>query len=209
MKVFYTAVSDNPKTGNIPQQFIGGTREESLRSCTGCALLRTKNNCYAQGGMTAVGHTQIINAHKRGKDYSLKNALKHRSKTAKCVRFGAIGDPSAINYNRLISHIIAIKKAGLKILGFTHFWRTCNQGLRKYLLASADDWQGVKDAVEQGWRTALYVQKDWQNGAKKGVLDGVRFARCPSQTRKIPCNDCKLCSLQVEHRVQAIIFNIH
>ena len=50
--VLYTSQSENRKTGNIPQQYIGTSREESRDSCRGCPLL--ERVCYAQNG--TVGH---------------------------------------------------------------------------------------------------------------------------------------------------------
>ena len=42
MQSNWTATSRNPKTGNIPNQWIGKTKEETAESCGNCPLLPSK-----------------------------------------------------------------------------------------------------------------------------------------------------------------------
>ena len=91
----WTPTTSNEKTGPVPTMYVGRTREESLSSCIGCKQLEDKT-CYAQFGTPAIGHSSIMNASKRGKDYSLKRALKESKRVAKMARFTGTGDLTAM-----------------------------------------------------------------------------------------------------------------
>ena len=201
----WTGRSSNRKTGDIPQQFIGLSREESKASCTGCPLLADKS-CYAHFGSEAWGHSAMIKASARGKDYSLDNALSKRAKTAKYVRLGAIGDP-CVTPIRAIAQ--TVKSFGLGLLSYTHFWRD-NQDLKALAMASCDQWTDVVDAVKMGFRATLHVKPEWlKTNGTKGSINGVKFAQCPNQTHGTTCNDCGLCDPTRTLTVPVIIFQEH
>ena len=208
MKVFYVGRSANRKTGDMPQQFIGGTRAESKKSCVGCKLLDNKT-CYAQFYTEAWAHSGII---KRAayKDYSLKQALKKRSPNAKYFRMGSIGDPSGINNTTLKRAETLVKKAGLGIINFTHFWRTRGSHLIGRAMASCDSFSDAYAAVKAGWRATIVVPQNFidKNGTK-GVFKGLRWALCPYQSHGTQCNDCGLCDGSRKELLPIIVFKEH
>lgn len=222
--VQYTSKTKNTKTGPVITQFIGATRDESRDSCNGCPLLADKT-CYAQFGSPAMGHVAILKAHKRGKDYSLENVLQARKPETKYVRFGAIGDPSAVDAEVLVNHAETARKEGLGVLGYTHHWRK-NPALKGQLMASCDPvregdtWNisSAVDAVNEGWKAALHIDPDAPvfNGktiheAPQGKVEGKKYFLCPAQRAgsTVQCNDCGLCDVQKKTSVEIIVFVEH
>lgn len=212
MQVYYTPQSNNRKTGNIIQQFIGKNLEESRKSCEGCELLKNKT-CYSQFGSVSWGMRAIEKAVKKGKDYSLKNALKNKHKESKYVRFGTIGDSSSIRNNVMFSAEKQIRKAGLGILNYTHFWKTKGKHLIKRAMASCDSWEDVLVAIKRGWRTTLIQTPDFlkKNGTH-GKYKEHKWLVCPAQSfknKRITCNSCGLCDASKTHLTPIIIFLKH
>lgn len=205
MKALYTAKSDNVKTGNIPQQFVGETRELSKESCTGCPLL--EKVCYAQNGTEAYfGHNSVIRTDKKGKDHSLKYALDHRAKSAKYFRLGAIGDPSAIEDILVIGE--KIREYGLGVLSYTHFWNNRGEFLKGEAMASCDTWEEAEDATNKRWRATIHVD---ELPVKQGKTEqGKRYTLCPAQRtdNRIKCNDCGLCDAKLD-AAEIIVFLNH
>lgn len=205
MQSLWTSRSANRKTGDIPQQFIGSTREESKASCTGCPLLADRT-CYSHFGTEAWGHTTMIKASSRGKDYSLETALAQRAVSAKYVRMGAIGDPASTPVKTITRKV---RKLGLGVLCYTHFWATRGKGLKGLAMASCDTWAQVKTAVRSGWRAAIHVEPAWlETHGTHGKLDGIRFTQCPNQTHGVQCNECGLCDA-ARPVVDVIVFQNH
>jgi len=216
MKALYTSKSNNVKTGNIPQQFIGETRELSKESCSGCPLLKPKINengepeeipCYAQNGTEGYfGHNSVIRANKNGKDYTLDNALKNRAKTAKYVRLGSIGDPSAVEDVLEVGQ--TIREEGLGVLSYTHFWDSRGEFLKGEAMASCDTWEEAEEATNRGWRATVHVDKLEQKQGKTET--GKRFTLCPAQRtdNRIKCNDCGLCDAKRD-AAEIIVFLNH
>ena len=206
----YVSKSKNRKTGNIIQQFIGKTRDESKATCDSCPLLvmkgdkaegdKDQTSCYSQYGSEGWAHTIMIKAKERGKDYSLKNALANRSSDSKYVRFGVIGDASGINPKVIARDEKMVRDAGLGVLNYTHFWKIRSNEktpkgahLKGRAMASVDSWADAKRAVQEGWRAFLHVPKiDKLQGKTE---DGHSFTKCPAQRtdNKITCNNCGLC----------------
>jgi hypothetical protein len=202
-QILYTASSDNVKTGPIPQQYIGNTVEQSIESCKGCVLLKDKT-CYAQHGTVKwFGFNHILNS---GKDYSLYTALKNRNPLAKYARFGTLGDSSAIPKGIFLKHFETVRISGLKILNYTHFWKTRGKHLINTALASCDKWEQTVEAADLGWRTSLWVDK---LTATHGKYKGLRWFQCPFQTHAIKCNDCGLCDPENRYIAPIVVFKKH
>lgn len=205
--LYYVARSCNQKTGDIPQQFVGATRDESRATCQGCPLLDTI--CYAQNGTEAYfGHRQIIKTAATGKDYSIEQALKKRNKRSKYVRFGAIGDPSAIEPETYTKHERMVRESGMGLLSYTHFWKSRGQHLKGRAMASCDTWEEAEEATDQGWRAAVHVPALDKPQGK--TASGKRYTLCPAQrTRnRIQCNDCGLCDA-TKQAAEIIVFLNH
>jgi len=207
-EALYVAQSGNRKTGDIPQQFIGATRQDSLESCGGCPLL--EQVCFAQNGTEAWAHGQIIRALARGKDYSLAQALEYRDKDAAYVRFGAIGDPSALEPAQYFADEHACREAGLGVISYTHFWkssgpRSRGRHLKGHAMASCDTWQEAQTAVNRGWRATVHVKR--LHALQGKTTQGARFTLCPAQRthNRIQCNDCGLCDA-TKRAAEIIVF---
>ncbi len=195
----WTGTTTNTKTGDIPTLWVGTTRKESLASCEGCPL-RPKSeggngSCYAQGGTPAMGHASMIKALNRGKDYSLRQALKTAKRSAKMARFGAIGDPGALPMAYLSKAIKAVRSIGLDVVGYTHHWRV-KPDLAGVFMASCDDLSEVDAALDAGFRAAVVLP--WDHEGKFTTPNGATGIVCPameteSKGRKVTCNDCRLC----------------
>lgn len=188
---YYTPTSSNRKTGNIPHQFIGQTRQESKGTCQGCALLETI--CYAHKGTDAMAHASIIRAAQKGKDYSLARALAKRDAQARFVRFGTIGDPSGIDPEAYQTAEQACRDEGLGVLSYTHFWGSRGAHLKGHAMASCDSWDQAEQATSQGWRAAVHVPTLAQPQGQ--TASGTRYTLCPAQRteNRVQCNDCGLC----------------
>lgn len=211
-KIFYTARSHNKKTGDIPTQWIGGDLGETKKTCSGCALL--DKICYSINGTPGYfGFPAILRAAKKGfKKYTIMEALQGRNNHANFVRFGAIGDPSAIAKKLYTYHYNMIKKAGLQIISYTHFPWSRGSHLKGKALASCDTVDGAKLAVDAGWRTTVHLDNI---EPLQGKVDGkYSYTVCPAQRgyktlgkrnnqrinpaynkryEGITCNDCGLC----------------
>lgn len=221
----YTSKSLNKKTGNIIQQFIGKSRDESKATCKGCPLLKIKRDkaeadkgqatCYSQNGTESWAHSHMIRTLERGKDYSLRHALDHRDKESRYVRFGVIGDASGIDPKKLTRDEQTVRDAGLGVLNYTHFWKIRGKEktpkgahLKGHAMASVDTWEDAKRAVREGWRAFLHVPKI--KTLQGRTAEGYSFTKCPAQrtNNKVTCNKCGLCD-GTKKAVDIIIINDH
>lgn len=220
MNVLYTPTSSNAKTGNIPQQWIGKSIEESRQSCRGCPLLAgtrrqpdSENTrlrlfglrCYAHYGQSAAGYRAMLRRYRqKPHEYTLRHALTYSLRTAKYVRFAAIGDPSAIPPSTFKRHYRMIRRAKLGVLCYTHFWRTRGAWLRPYSLASVDTVKQAYRALQQGWRRVA-IHLDDASDAKR-LMPDLNTMQCPQELDLVQCNNCGLCDVQHKTRIQVIVF---
>ena len=203
----YIGRSTNAKTGDIPQQYIGATVEQARSSCHGCPLLLPTTRrphgstfrqrvfgfgCYAWRGYVAQGFRHMARAFARGKDYSLTTALANTLRSARYIRFGALGDPSAVDPDVLLAHEQHVRAAGLGILSYTHFWHSRGAHLKGRALASCETWLEAELAVSLGWRVALHVES---LGKSQGRTEqGSTYLLCLWEgTHPRQCNACGLC----------------
>jgi hypothetical protein len=221
--ISYTHKSINKKTENIPQQWIGSDRIEGTGTCTICPLFQTRT-CYSWFGTSYFGFASTRSAIKRGKDRTLKRALKLYNKKAKYFRFGTIGDPGSIARDVYEKHDSEVRKQGLGVLSYTHHWYLPHaKFLRGLAIASCDTWKDVTDAIKDSWRVAWHIDKDKKffNGSSiiekpKGIVNGLRYALCPAQYEEflgknngVHCNSCGLCDAKKRHNIDIIIFAEH
>ena len=192
MKILFTARSRNAKTGDVPTAWIGATLEESRRSCKGCEQL-DRGTCYAQFGQVAVGMRSIERSAtaKPAAHYTIRRALAARHKSARMVRFSALGDCARADRRQLQRAFAATKRAGLAIVGYTHFWQD-HPEIRGQLMASCDDFTAARAANAAGWRAAIIAPAGTTGTI---TIDGVRAIECPAVAatrhgKKYTCNDC-------------------
>lgn len=101
------------------------------------------------------------------------------------VRLGAYGDPAAVPYEvwqELLSNADGWT-------GYTHQWRTCDQRLKQFCMASVED-EGLRATAKAlGWRTYRTAPVD-AAPATSEVL-------CPASEEadhKVVCADCLYCN---------------
>ena len=190
----YAPSYTNIKTGECIAQYVGTTREESLATCKGCELLGTveeKGPCYSQWGTVAWSHSSMIRSHSQGRnDYSFEGAIQRDKKSkAQFIRLGAIGDPSATSKKE----IAKIRKYGLPVIGYTHFWEGRGSHLRDICLASCGSVEEADLAVAKGWRATIIVPKDYDTPVSFSPKNN-RIVLCVNaQNKRFKCADCLLC----------------
>jgi len=203
-KMIWVGTSKNPKTGNIPQGYVGQTRDIAKKSCEGCPLLDTA--CYHWKGSSQMGHGAMTRGHaKNPEKYTLENALNNSVRSANYVRGAVGGDPSAIDRETVQSYHDEIQEFGLKgLILYTHFASGKGSHLKGLAMASCD-LPEADQHINNGWRVAAVLPMKME-GVKKfkdvPVWDGRDFTTpegkkvviCPAQTKRgVDCNNCGLC----------------
>ncbi len=100
------------------------------------------------------------------------------------VRLGAYGDPAAVPLRvwKLICGVAS------QWTGYTHQWRSCDQELRHYCMASVETANQREQAVTMGWRT-------FRVRLAQEALEEGEFA-CPAseeEGRRLTCEECGAC----------------
>jgi len=191
------ARSRNAKTGDVPTVWVGRSLEESRASCAGCALLAS-GDCYAQYGSPSFAISSARRAATRSKSwrkYTIHRALRDRATNARFVRFSALGDVARAEKRQVIEALDATRKAGLAVVGYTHFHREARaRYLRGVLMASVSGESEARDANARGWRAAVFMPQGTTGTIRNG--DGSIFAvECPAIAaarygKTFTCNDC-------------------
>lgn len=200
----WTVSTSNRKTGVIPTQYVGRTRDETWASCEGCALRPDADGgCYAWGGNSVRGANSIQKAAAAGKPATLAEVLERAPRSAKCVRFGAIGDPARVKVETLLADIDLARSEGFKVLGYTHHWRTQPRTgvLRNVFLASCETLEQAEEAQARGWLVSV---------AGPESVEGM--VTCPHYKRpEIQCNRCGLCDVPTLRRTgfKGVVFPAH
>jgi hypothetical protein len=200
----WTVSVGNDKTGAIPTQYVGRTKQQTWDSCGGC-FLRPDNGggCYAWGGNVSRGANSVRKAADRGKPVDLPTVLDRTPRSAKCARFGAIGDPSKVKREKLLTDVELVRSVGLKVLGYTHHWKgePVTGVLRNTFLASCETIEQAVEAANRGWLVAL-----------AGPIYAEGMVTCPNYTRpEIQCNRCGLCDVPTLRRTKfdGVVFPAH
>jgi len=200
----WTVSVSNEKTGIIPTQYVGTSREESLASCRGCNLSpEAEGGCYAWGGRASRGANSVRRAYQNGRPSTLADAIARAPRSARCVRFGAIGDPARVDRAEILANIELARAEGFKVLGYTHHWREepVTGVLRRNFLASCETLQQAEEARSRGWLVSV-----------AGPLSVAGMATCPNYKRpEIQCNRCGLCDVPTLTRTgfKGIVFPAH
>lgn len=207
--MLWVGQSKNSKTGNIPQGYVGATREETRKSCEGCPML--DNGCYHWQGLPRAAQAAMQRAYKNEPErYSLAHALDNSSRMARYGRGAVGGDTWVFDRATVIGWIDQAKTAGLKgLLLYTHFAADKGAHLKGLALASVHTPAEADDRIREGWRAAMvapYKTKDskrqrlkdvpvW-NGETITTPDGHKGIVCPAQHKRVDCNSCGLCDAQ-------------
>ncbi len=144
--------SDNRATGPMIQCWI--LREDvdpvtaertgqDASVCGDCAL--RGNGCYV---ILHQAPLQVWRAYHAGYYPSFQKKHAHLFRGRE-VRVGAYGDPAAVP-TRVWERVLRLAGAHT---GYTHQWRTCDQALRQWLMASVETPEQLQEARVLGWRT--------------------------------------------------------
>ena len=205
--------SNNDKTGPMAQLIImrsdmhpidavntGG--DESV--CGSCPARKTKDNwCYVLVGKPV---SQVYKAYKNGK-YP-KGAFKDLIQNRWSFRHGSYGNPSALPYEVNEEIFEALAAAGKLWTAYEHEWRTCDQRLSKYVMASCETPEGAAEAIEKGWRPYLACLPDEVDSSVKSL----GLVRCPYRLHdpSTPqCAECKMCSGHSHKMTAGIVAPVH
>lgn len=148
--------TDNPKLGDMIPIWImrrdipptlAARIGEDYSICGDCKH-RDLNSCYVN---LHHGPLNVYNAFHRDRYLDLSDntpqAIEYLK--GKSLRFGAYGDPACISTN-LWSELAAIANTQTS---YTHAWKTCDPGLKRYCMASCDTAKEKIEAQALGWRT--------------------------------------------------------
>ena len=200
----WTVSVGNEKTGAIPTQYVGLTRDETWDSCEGCNLRPdAQGGCYAWNGNSSRGANSVRKATEKGRPADLTSVLTRTPRSAKAVRFGAIGDPSRVDRSTLYADVKLARERGFKVLGYTHMWlrEPHNGKLKEHLLASCETMAQAETALAKGWLVTV---------AGPAKVPGM--VTCPHYARpEIQCNRCGLCDVPTLKRTgyKGVVFPAH
>jgi hypothetical protein len=197
--ILWAPTSRNVKTGNVPTAWVGETRTECRESCRGCPLAPADvggdGSCYSHSGSPAIAASSIRKAAARGRDKSLIAAIRGAARSARMVRYTAIGDGGRVAPGVADRIASTVRDAGLQLVGYTHHWRDAlvSADWRGRLMASVDNLADADAALAAGWRAAAVVPED--QPARGTTPGGARYVVCPAQVTdgRVTCNDCRLC----------------
>jgi len=197
--ILWAATSSNVKTGNVPTAWVGATRDACRESCRGCPLapkdVGGNGACYSHSGSPAIAHNSIRKAAAAGKDRTLTAAIRGAARSARMLRYTAIGDGGRTAPGVAARIVEAARAARLQLVGYTHHWREAAVAAewRGRLMASVESMTDADAALAAGWRAAVVVPVD--TPSRGTTPNGARFVVCPAQTSdgRVTCNDCRLC----------------
>lgn len=189
IRVFLTGRSArrsvNRKTGEVLQTYIllrdtdpvGGVKSGADEAiCGDCVHRSSPRTCYVNVGQAPL-------AIYRGKHVVVPNI--NEIAAGHIVRLGAYGDPAAVPFG--IWQLLLDKAEGW--LGYTHQWRSCDQRLKQYCMASVDSLTEYDEAHRLGWR-CFFVGRSLDDKPERAAL-------CPASAeagKKMQCADCMHCS---------------
>jgi len=195
LHIAVAAESSNRKTGNVPTVWLRNL-DDARASCQGCKQY-DDGTCYAHGGTPVIGQTSVTRTAARAKSwrrYHIRRALADRHHAAKMIRFTALGDAARCDRGEVREAMREAKRAGLSIVGYTHFWGSDGAWLRGRLMASCDDVEHARAANAAGWRATIVVPAG-TTGTMRNADGSVFAVECPAIAaerlgKKYTCNEC-------------------
>jgi hypothetical protein len=85
--------------------------------------------------------------------------------------------------------------------GYTHQWRTCDQALKDYCMASVDSHEEYVLAKSMGWR-CFRVVESFDQKVKNEVI-------CPNTSTGITCAECGACDGAGRKLKGDIVIEVH
>ena len=194
------APSRNAKTGAMAQVWImrddihpltASRTGEDASICGDCPLrghLGKNRTCYVNISQAPV---QVYKSSK-----TAEPAPKHIFNN-RVVRLGAYGDPAALPVE-IIERIV--KKSAL-VTGYSHLWRSCDQQLKQYLMASVCSEEERILAKSMGWSTFRIKQKEDPIAPKEDT--------CPASEEVGKVMQCITCGRCTGDQKRDIVINVH
>ena len=193
--------SENSKTGGVLQTYIllrDIAPVEAVKTgadsaiCGDCAHRSSPRTCYVNIGQAP----RSIHAGR----HVVRDDLNELA-TGAIVRLGAYGDPAAVPFD--VWQSLLGTAAGW--LGYTHQWKTCDQRLKLYCMASVDSKTEFDAAHDLGWR-CFFVGRSMSDKPE-------RVALCPASAeagKTLQCADCLACSgLSGERQTGDVFIPVH
>ena len=204
--------SKNDKTGPMSQLIImrsdmhpvdAVTSGDDESICGTCPARKANDNwCYVLVGKPI---SKVYKTYKNGRypTGSADDLIKSRWS----FRHGTYGNPSAIPFEVSEEIFTTLEAAGKKWTAYEHEWRTCDQRLSRYSMASCETIEDAKEAVSMGWRPYLSCLPEEVEQAKElGLL------RCPYRLHDAStpqCTDCTMCDGNAGKVSAGIVAPVH
>lgn len=181
--------SNNVKTGNMVQAWILVTETDPVDAIKGGIDKAICGTCPMRGDGFR-GRACYVQMRAPQRIWRSSHCRSTPSAAAKLVarrtvRLGAYGDPAAVPYE--VWEQLLVKAIGWT--GYTHQWRTCDQRLKQFCMASVEAEGEAALAQAMGWRTYRITQP--------GAPALEREVLCPASNeagRKLTCAQCLYCS---------------
>lgn len=149
-------------------------------SVCGTCKHREFRTCYVN---LAHGPNHVYEAYHRGRYETYTESHLELFK-GKDIRLGSYGDPAAVPIE-VWDNICSVASGQT---GYSHIWQTCDQELKKLLMASVDTESEYFEAIAKGWRTFRV------RGQDDPILDGERICRASKEGgQKTSCAKCRAC----------------
>tara|TARA_R100001460_G_scaffold30967_6_gene61111 strand:- start:425 stop:1144 length:720 start_codon:yes stop_codon:yes gene_type:complete len=186
-----TLQTTNRKTGPMIQTWIlrqdllpidAVKSDDDTSICGECP--HRGSTCYVNVGQAP---QQIWKSWQRGnyRQVSPADFARHYAEY-RSLRLGSYGDPAMIPLD-VLDELMAVKWRGNT--GYTHQWKWCDRGYRKYLMASVETLAEKDFANELGYRT-FRILTPAQDRNSDEIL-------CPASDeggKRTTCERCRLCS---------------
>jgi hypothetical protein len=167
---------------SIDQKKIDPSKENGQGCDKRCTAFEA---CYVQAFAFHIGSIQhALDDYNSGKmEYMLFSTfLALVTELNLPVRFGEFGDPSSVDYS--VIKRIADACGLIGHTGYTHHWRSCDQRLKNYFMASVENQSDYELAKSMGWR-CFFVG---------GLPVQGESITCLNSSANLNCVDCKLCA---------------
>ena len=199
----------NGKTGEMIQTYILrrdidpmlARRMGGDKSICGYCKHREKSTCYVN---LCHGPIKIYEAYQdnRYRDYVDSDIQYFKDRS---IRIGSYGDPAVIPFE-IWDNICKIAKSQT---GYTHLWKTCDQRLKNYCMASVDSIQGYmnefEEAQKMSWRT-FRIRESYNNELRENEIV------CPASKEikvKTTCEKCNMCNGLVKPNCKNPVIILH
>jgi hypothetical protein len=184
--------SMNPKTGPMLQAWIlrsdmkpnDAVRVGADDAICGACPLRSPDGhtlgraCYVTVWQSPLNVYRSLALYRDIEPRALSSEIGDRA-----IRLGAYGDPAAVPTHVWRDLLVDARRW----TGYTHQWRSCDQSLSQFLMASVDTPQEAREAQAMGWRT-FRVRTPVQAVAKNEAI-------CPASTEGGHATTCEQCGL--------------